>query len=161
MEPKRLKALIAFLLALVGIPVAIYLWDIWIPQRDFRVEEWTAPGADDPPSGRSTRQAMIKSLIEDVLPGKQRAEVQELLGAGCFEASEYFSTRGLAIEIGYEKLLTLDLIERAFFSNCETLIIYFDEHGLFSGWYIYGSPRWPRIVGSPGNATYGIRPIVW
>jgi hypothetical protein len=54
----------------------------------------------------------------------------------------------LIYDIGIEQILVYDHKGQELSPDPEYLIIRFDDHGKFQSWYIYGSTRWPKVVGS-------------
>ena len=152
---------------------------IAIPQKAFNQNEWRNWAEPAEESGRrpSKRQQMIADLVTNVLPGLTRDEVEGLLGKSPsheemrrFNLNE-FDEQGREVQTGegyYYDDLGWDLlygigIERVFIwdhtwqlldPEPETLLLRFDNSGVFESWYIDGSQEWPSIVGEKGAATF-------
>lgn len=143
----------------------------------FNASSWAAASTSDGYLG--VRQAMIKDLVSNVLPGKTRAEVEQLLGVSPTHEQmrrhkpadllfrqrdkngEYmpFPKTGEGYyydEFDWDLLYYVGLEEEGYSGSPqrETLILRFNDEGLFASWFIDGSKKWPRIVGNPGTKTY-------
>jgi hypothetical protein len=58
----------------------------------------------------------------------------------------------LIYHIGIEQILLYDHKGQELSPDPEYLMIRFDDHGKFQSWFVYGSTRWPKVV---GNAAMG------
>ncbi len=106
---------------------------------------------------------MVKDLVLNHLPGKDRESIQKLLGAAqtpkSFTNSDGSVIFGeyqwdLLYPIGFERIFIYDHRGMELSPECEYLLIRLDEKGVFASWYIYGSTRWKAIVGERGAITY-------
>jgi len=136
-----------------------YSWAIAIPQKEFNKDGWCHPSASTHPRTYyepSTRQPMVRSLINEVLPGKTIDEVGEMLDEGL--TSRRVANQGypgtLKCYLGIEQIFLYDHKGEFWSPDSEDLILRFDESGIFESWFIEGSDRWPRIVGNPGSDWY-------
>jgi hypothetical protein len=116
---------------------------------------------------RSIRQQIIQDLVTNVLPGRNRDEIEELLGisASHVEMQRYADQRwyydeydwDLIYPIGKEVLFLFDhrwVMCPTGKTDDEYLILRLDKHGRYSSWFVAGSPRWPRIAGKPGSKHF-------
>lgn len=128
------------------IPFDSTLW-----QNDDAVKQirWNEP---------SIRQGMIRSLVTEVLPGKSRNEIVEILFGkrSLAEGIDKNYPRGEDIvqSIGIERVFITDSNGEKFSPSGEYLVISFDENDQFRYWRIDGSRKWADIVGHPGSTTY-------
>ena len=60
----------------------------------------------------------------------------------------------LLYPIGVENSLACDVSSSSCGEEYELLVIRLDREGIFSEWYIIGSPYWANIVGESGISTY-------
>jgi hypothetical protein len=92
--------------------------------RDFDSSEWLRPGAFlSPRIGITPRQKMLGAVVEKVLPGRTRSEIEAALGPS--EATPYFKSMGydLVYVTGPERgLMSIDY---------EWLLIWLDKTGHF------------------------------
>ena len=80
-----LKFLCASALLLIGVPAIYFGKNQWVvscyePQITFKSDSWRSVEADLSTDSLSPRQQMIRDLIENVLPGKSREQMEILLG---------------------------------------------------------------------------------
>jgi hypothetical protein len=78
-----IRRLRRWLLAAAVLAVALYGPDLWVicryhPQVDFVPILWGSADVDG--AGPTVRQRMIRDLVLRILPGKSRAEIEQLLG---------------------------------------------------------------------------------
>ena len=129
---------------------------IHIPQHEFNQQAWEK-AAGTLGSGKEedrVRQTMIRDLVTNLLPGKDKSQIEDLLGTSWLREADPLE-QDLLYEIGTERVFLFDHRGLAFVSpNLETLVIRLDAHGRFSSWYIDGTDRWPGIVGPAASATY-------
>jgi len=150
-------------------------------QRDYETQFDASSWAAAATSGgySSARQEMIKDLVTNVLPGKTRVEVEQLLGVSpTHEQMRRHKPADLLVrqrdnngewipfpktgEGYYYDELDWDLLyyigvkqeELSGSPKRETFVLRFNDEGLFASWFIDGSKRWPKIVGNPGSKTY-------
>jgi hypothetical protein len=132
---------------------------------------------------------MIRDLITNVLPGKDRTQIEMLLGDSWshedmrrhtdedFRQTPKRNARGeyepypqtgkgwyfdeydwnLLYPIGKERCFIYD--HRSVFAaslapDDEYLILRLDGDGRYNSWFIFGSTRWPDIVGEPGRQQF-------
>jgi hypothetical protein len=103
---------------------------------------------------------MVKDLVNNVLPGLNKRQVENLLGPAVFTPDEpnqeYYSEfePDIICSIGTERIFLWDHDGVLYSPESEELLIRFDRNGQFESWYIIGSKKWPAVVGDPGNRTY-------
>jgi len=128
---------------------------------------------------------MIRDLVAGVLPGKDRRQIEELLGPSTTHAEMRRHTAAdflvrekdeqghwkpyprtgtghywdefdwdLLYVIGREQIFFYDRKGQELSPDDEVLLIRLDARGEFESWYIDGSTRWPRVVGSEALAAY-------
>ncbi len=108
------------------------------------------------------RQAMMRDLITKVLPGKNKRQIEELLGPSLRDKTsppDYFSTFDwdLIYPIGKERIFYYDHKGVAMSPDCEYLHIRVNQKQVFESWWVDGSDRWPEIVGKQGSETYRLQ----
>jgi hypothetical protein len=122
---------------------------------------------------------MVKDLVSNILPGNNRAEVERLLGVSpTHEQMRRHAPDDLLVrerdtngdwlpfpktgegyyydELDWDLLYHLGFVKESLSGSPrrETLILRFDDKGVFSSWFIDGSEAWPQVVGLPGSRTY-------
>jgi hypothetical protein len=60
----------------------------------------------------------------------------------------------LIYDIGVEQILVYDHNGQELSPDPEYLIIRLDDHGKFVSWFIYGSSRWPKVVGNAAMVCF-------
>jgi hypothetical protein len=60
----------------------------------------------------------------------------------------------LLYPIGQERFFIFDHKGLGGSPDDEYLVIRLDHQGIFESWFLYGSKRWPSIVGEPGRKSY-------
>jgi hypothetical protein len=166
------RPLAVLLLLTVGLYVGVYavlpaLWDAlrwkyaYVEQITFESTDWKAPfwGRVGPPY---VRQQMVDDLVTNVLPGKHKAEIEQILGVSptkesvARSGSSYYDRLewDLLYWIGTENCLLVGADGHFLSRDEETFVIRVDESGKFISWYIEGSRYWPRIVSRTARATY-------
>jgi hypothetical protein len=182
---RRLRIL---LLAAAILALLLYGPDLWViyhylPRVQFDQVVWDDTDIDgaDP----TARQRMIRDLVLRILPGKSRAEIEQLLGRSPTYAEmrrhtmEDLEVRekdelgnwkalpqtgsghqydefdwDLIYYIGREQTFIYDHKGQACSADNEVLLIRLDRNDRFLSWYIYGSTRWPTIVGKQAMASF-------
>lgn len=144
-------------------------------QIQFNASNWAA----DSDGYLGARQKMIKDLVSNILPGKTRGEVEQLLGVSpTHEQMRRHKPADLLVrqrdkngewmpfpktgegyyydEFDWDLLYYVGLEQEGLSGSPkrETLILRFNDEGLFASWFIDGSKKWPKIVGNPGSKTY-------
>jgi hypothetical protein len=97
--------------------------------RKFNSAIWQANDSNEWKERLSTRQQMLKDVVENILPGKHKAEIEKLLGP--------------SLETNYFRSVDKDLIyylgpQRDGFLNIDSewLFVWFDEKGVFERYKI-------------------------
>jgi hypothetical protein len=146
-------------------------------ELQFNASSWAAASTSDAHLG--ARQKMIKDLVSNVLPGKTRAEVEQLLGVSpTHEQMRRHKPTDLLVrqrdkngewmpfpktgegyyydEFDWDLLYYVGLEQEGLSGSPkrETLILRFNDEGLFESWFIDGSRKWPKIVGNQGSRSY-------
>ena len=144
-----------------------------IAQVTFDSSLWNS---DDLGGCPTTRQMMIRDLVNRILPGRNRKEIESLLGGslteeemqrcdGKYSASTqpvqeelgyYFDENGwdLLYPIGQECFFLFNHRGYVMDPDEEYLILRLDDTGTFESWYIAGSGDWPNAIGPPGKEKY-------
>ena len=179
---KRAAAAIACLLAIVAMGlaiVAIERYARYSPQIPFGSSKWQDVTHSEAWSGETIRQHMIEDLVGNVLPGKNRREIEALLGPSLtrrdmwkgkydgegpeLRVPDFDPAQGecfydeydwdMLYPMGIERALVFDHRGQAFSPDPEYLIIRLGADGEFESWWIYGSEKWPSVVGAHGRST--------
>lgn len=174
----------AIVLGLIVFMYIWRLRSVSIAQIPFDSSEWlncrncTLDGFEEP----TIRQMMLRDLIGNALPGLSQEEIEQKLGESPTheemrrhrmedirqrrrDEEGNYVRRGegyyfdeyewdLIYPIGAEQTFIWDHDWAFLDPPCERLIIRLDKEGRFESWYVYGSKRWPAIVGPKGAATY-------
>ncbi len=174
-----IAGIVTALISMVTLQRLILGW--YGPQVRFDSSDWKV---DPLPSARaSVRQKMIRDLVLNVLPGKSRAEIEELLGKspthedmrrnrpedflvrkknpdGTWQPYPKTGAGYYDDELNWDLYYVIGTKEQTFCESIlpdpsrEVLLIRFGTNGTFSSWYVIGSSKWPRIVGRQGKSTY-------
>jgi hypothetical protein len=150
-----LLGIVAFWHASLRIPQEPFVSHTWLTEKDLSLYRRFHP---------SKRQRMIADLMTNGLPGRERTSIEALLGRSVTPAEMkrptmsgyYFDNLDwdLIYPIGRERIFIFDHRGIEFSPDTEYLILRLDENGVFESWFIYGSHRWPDVVGDPGRANY-------
>ncbi|MEE8452537.1 MAG: hypothetical protein V3R99_11505 [Thermoguttaceae bacterium] len=162
----RRAALIGILLCTI---LGLRAYVLWIPQVPFdpptwRGDEARARGDYKIPDGRET---MMRDLLTNHLPGMNRQQIKEILGSSHTHETARIRESGTSYFFqSYEWDMLYPLSVEATFildhrgklwPEQEYLFIRLGKDGLFESWYIYGSERWPKIVGREAASCYRTR----
>lgn len=183
---RRATMLAATVVASIAFLIGLREWRLHIPQMPFDAEAWKR--ADDvwtSPQTPTVRHEMIRDLITNVLPGKDRTQIEKILGKSWSHADmrrhtdadfkqtpkrnahgeyEPYPQTGdgwyfdeydwdMLYPIGKEQVFIYDhrgVFAAALSPDDEYLILRLDPNGRYNSWFIFGSTRWPGIVGEPG-----------
>jgi len=175
----RRAALIGILLCTI---LGFRSYVLRIPQVPFdpatwRGDEARARGNNKVLDGRET---MMRDLLTDHLPGMNRQQIEEILGGSYTHESvripDYYSDKvpneegqlvypmtsrycfddyewDLLYQLSCEKVFILDHRGKIW-PERECLFIRLGKDGLFESWCVYGSKRWPKIVGPEAASSY-------
>jgi hypothetical protein len=175
------RRVVLWLLAAGVLALLFFGPDLWVirhylPQVQFDPVVWDVTDVDgaDP----TARQRMIRDLVLRILPGKSRAEIEQLLGRSpTYAEMRRYTMQDLEVReqpfprtgsghnydefdwdmiyyIGREQIFIYDHKGQAWSPDNEVLVIRLDADERFSSWYINGSTRWPRIVGKQAMASF-------
>jgi hypothetical protein len=141
------------------------------PQVAFDAQVWRVANIHKPVP--SHRQRMIKDLVTNVLPGKTKDQIEQLLGKSRTHnemryTEEYVkllqgvpdskvnTNRYAFDDLGWDLTYPIgnDPMSDENSPNGEYLLIRLDSNGRFESWFITGSKVWPRVVGKKGRTTY-------
>jgi len=153
-----------------------------IPFDDEKWKGWSESKTHSDPNSTvlpTVRQLMIRDLIENHLPGKNREEIESILGKSPIYISPYADTGedvtsgGLETDnngesrsaipntshgyglYGWDLSYDIGRYERDFFdTHHEHFFIRLGKDGKFESWYIVGNKAWPQIVGEKAAASY-------
>ena len=93
--------------------------------RAFDSNTWKAPGSDHHVAGDITpRQKMLGDVVRNILPGRTRAELEELLGPSVQTAYFRSTGRDLIYPLGFQR-------DAVFSIDSEWLLIWLDDRGRF------------------------------
>ena len=155
------------------------------PQVEFDTARWALVDLNSSRNDTPTaRQRMLRDLVVRVLPGKDRAEIERLLGRSQTpaEARRYSAADSEFREKdeqgnwkpfprtgkGYyhdeydwdlKYYIGKEQISTTFWPltpdpRMEAFLIRLDAAGVFASWYVTGPGRWPTVVGQEGTASY-------
>ena len=160
--------------AWIGIPLCLIgglrACFLWIPQVPFDPGMWCGDEARAKGDYRilEGRGPMLRDLLTNHLPGKNRQQIEGILGPSHTHESARIPETGtsyffqdyewdLLYTLGYEVAFVFDHKGQIGDLDPEYLIIRLGEDGLFESWYVFGSRRWPKIVGREASSRYRTR----
>lgn len=97
--------------------------------RAFDTRVWQTETSTDGVNGVSARQHMLKNVVENVLPGKNKQEIENALGRSMLTMNFQSSDKDLIYYVGPER-------DGVFNMDSEWLLIWLDENGKYKRYMV-------------------------